>query len=575
MRLSGMLLHTTREIPADAEVISHQLMLRAGMIRQVAAGIYMILPMGYRVLKKVENIIREEMDRAGAQEMLMPALNPAELWIESGRWNVYGKELIRLKDRRGRDFCLGPTHEEMITDLIRKEIRSYRSLPLNLYQIQTKFRDEYRPRFGIMRGREFLMKDAYSFDTDDEGADASYKSMYEAYTLIFKRCGLRFRAVEADSGSIGGSVSNEFMVLAESGEDEIVHCVACSYASNVIKAETLEVDYPAGEQSRPMEKVHTPEMKTVDEVCRFLKVTSKELVKTMIYLADDTPLAVLVRGDHMVNETKLLNFYGAQELKMADSAAIQKITGGPEGFSGPVGLEGIKIIADLAVKGLTNFVTGANENDYHLLNVNISRDFEVHDFQDLRLLEADDPCPRCGSTLTIEKGIEVGHVFKLGTKYSQALKATFQDAQGEEKLIIMGCYGIGVGRSMAAAIEQNHDEDGIIWPMPIAPYHVYILPVSMKDEEVLSAAENIYSACIEAGLEAIIDDRDERAGVKFKDADLLGIPFRLTVGSKSLAQNKVELRSRSDGSVTLVEIEQAPKVLEREIDTALKSYTET
>jgi prolyl-tRNA synthetase len=567
-----MLVHTTREAPADAEVISHQLMLRAGMIKQVAAGIYTILPLGFRVLKKVEDIVRQEMDRAGAQELLMPALNPAELWMESGRWNVYGKELIRLKDRRGRDFCLGPTHEELITDLVRREIRSYRDLPLNLYQIQTKFRDEHRPRFGIMRGREFLMKDAYSFDTDEEGAQASYDAMYEAYKRIFERCGLRFRAVEADSGPIGGSFSHEFMVLADAGEDEIAHCQACGYASNIDKAEAVGEDYPADLQLKPLKKVLTPDMKTVEEVCDFLGLSPQNLVKTMLYMADDSPLAVLVRGDHSVNETKLTNLTAAQELRMADGAAIQRITGGPEGFSGPVGLENIRIIADLAIKGMRNFVTGANEKDHHLINVNMGRDFKIESFHDLRPVQAGDPCPKCGAPLTIEKGIEVGHVFKLGTKYSEALKATFQDHQGREKFVIMGCYGIGVGRTMAASIEQNNDPDGIIWPVPIAPYHVYILPVSMKDEKVTETAENIYSACIERGLEALIDDREERAGGKFKDADLLGIPYRVTVGPKNLAQGKVELNRRADGSTDLVETEGIVDALRQEITAALESY---
>jgi prolyl-tRNA synthetase len=514
------------------------------------------------------------MNRAGAQELLMPALNPAELWLESGRWNLYGKELIRLKDRRGRDFCLGPTHEELITDLVRKEVRSYRDLPLNLYQIQTKFRDEYRPRFGIMRGREFLMKDAYSFDADDESAETSYRAMYEAYERIFRRCGLRFRAVEADSGQIGGSYSHEFMVLADSGEDEIAHCPECGYASNTNKTEAGEIEYEEENHLKTIEKVHTPGMKTVEEVCKFLGVPARKLVKTMLYTADDTPVAVLVRGDHTVNETKLLNCTGAQELNMADGAVIQKVTKGPEGFSGPVGLEGIELIADLALKGLTNFVTGANEKDQHFINVNIGRDFQINRYEDLRMVNEGDPCPACRTPLRIEKGIEVGHVFKLGTKYSEALKATFQDAQGKDKYIIMGCYGIGVGRIAAAAIEQNYDEDGIIWPLPIAPYQVHILPVSMKDERVVAAAEGIYSACVNAGLEVLIDDRQERAGVKFKDADLLGIPYRVTVGAKNLAENRVELRNRADGSVTLVEADRAAEALKRQIDGILKSYSE-
>lgn len=570
MRLSRMLLHTIREVPADAEVVSHQLMLRAGMIRQVAAGIYIILPLGHRVLKKVERIIRQEMDRAGAQELLMPVLNPAELWMESGRWDVYGKELIRLQDRKGRDFCLGPTHEELITDLVRKEVSSYRDLPLNLYQIQTKFRDEFRPRFGIMRGREFLMKDAYSFDADEEGCETSYRAMYDAYTRIFKRCGLRFRAVEADSGAIGGSFSHEFMVLADAGEDQIAHCVACGYASNADKAEASYLEYEADSQPRPLEKIETPDMKTVADVCSFLNVPPQKLIKTMIYMADAAPIAVLVRGDHMVNETKLINFTNSDQLNMADAAAIKQITGGPEGFSGPVELEGIKIVADLAIKGMVNFVTGANRKDEHLINVNMGRDFEIDGFHDLRLVQAGDPCPKCKTSLTIERGIEVGHVFKLGTKYSKVLNATFHDVQGKEKLIIMGCYGIGVGRTAAAAIEQNHDQEGIIWPMPIAPYHVYILPISMRDNRVVAAAEEIYSHCLEKGIEVLLDDRDERAGVKFKDADLLGIPYRLTIGAKSLEKNMVELRSRTNGEMNLIEIDKICEFLSQEISTALE-----
>ncbi len=574
MRYTKLFLPTLREIPADAEVISHQLMLRAGMIRKLTSGIYTYLPLGLRAIKKVKEIIREEMERAGAQEILMPTVQPADLWKESGRWDVYGKELVRFKDRHGRDYCLGPTHEEVITDLIRNEVRSYRDLPLNLYQIQNKFRDEIRPRFGLMRGREFSMKDAYSFDADEEGAAKSYQSMFDAYNRIFERCGLNFKAVEADTGNIGGSFSHEFMVLADTGEDAIVSCTECEYAANMEKAE-VNPDYiieKAGDESSPvsMEKVSTPNVRTVEEVTQFLSVTPKQLVKTMIFETSAEPVAVLVRGDHEVNPTKVKNVLGVETLELAGEETVLKFTGAPAGFAGAVGLS-IKIIADTAVESMKNMVMGGNEKDTHLIGVNRGRDFEVSEFADLRLVTPSDRCPRCGKAIEIKRGIEVGHIFKLGDKYSKALSATYLDQNGNERYIIMGCYGIGVGRTVAAAIEQNHDKNGIIFPMPIAPYQVVILPLQMRDSEVVSAADTLYNQLTRHGVEVLLDDRDERAGVKFKDADLIGIPLRVTIGKKSLKEGKLEVQFRATGETELVPREQADKVLLDMIKNSVRS----
>jgi len=569
MRYSNYFIPTVKETPADAEVISHQLMLRAGMVRKLAAGIYNYLPLGLRSIRKVENIVREEMNRAGAIEILMPTVIPAELWQESGRWEQYGKELLRFKDRKDGQFCLGPTHEEVVTDLVRREIKSYRQMPINLYQIQSKFRDEIRPRFGLMRGREFIMKDAYSFDVDEKAADLSYEKMYQAYRRIFERCGLKFRAVEADTGSIGGSSSHEFMVLADSGEDAIVSCSSCEYAANVEKAEARPIEAEEHADARPLERVATPDKRTIEEVSEFLGVHAAAMIKTLVLLADNEPVIALVRGDHELNEIKLKNFLDCTELEMANDEVVTKVTGAPVGFAGPVGLT-VKIVADLAVKGMKNSATGGNEKDFHLKNVNHERDFTVSQFADIRNVVHGDACPRCkDGRLEMWRGIEVGHVFKLGTKYSKALKATFLDADGKDQTIFMGCYGIGIGRTVAACIEQNNDANGIIFPLPIAPFHCIISALNIKEEPVREAAEFIYQQLVEAGVEVLLDDRDERPGFKFKDADLIGIPLRIVVGSKNLAEGKVELKERKSGEVALLPIAEAVEKVRTVVAEAL------
>ncbi|AJF07260.1 proline--tRNA ligase [Geoalkalibacter subterraneus] len=557
MRYSQYLLPTLKETPSDAEVVSHQLMLRSGMIRKVAAGIYDYLPLGLRSLRKVEQIVREEMDRAGAHEVLMPMVVPAELWQESGRWQQYGKELLRLKDRKQGEFCLGPTHEEVITDIVRNDVRSYRQLPLNLYQIQTKFRDEIRPRFGLMRGREFIMKDAYSFDMDDAGADRSYDRMYQAYRRIFERCGLKFRAVEADTGNIGGSSSHEFMVLAASGEDEIVSCDSCEYAANVEKAEIRNAGQTAAEPDAPLEKVLTPARKTIEEVSAFLKVEPRRLIKTLIMQTDTgETLAVLLRGDRELNDIKLCRLLDCAWVEMATEDVVLKATGAPSGFAGPVGLD-LRIVADLEVQTMSDFIVGANEKDAHFTGANLGRDIEVEQFADLRKAEAGDPCPRCDGLLEVWRGIEVGHVFKLGTKYSEALGAKVLDDQGHERTLVMGCYGIGVGRTVAAAIEQNHDENGIIWPLAVAPFQVLVVMLNPNDDAVREAAEDLYQRLLAAGVEVLLDDRDERPGFKFKDADLVGIPLRVTVGARGLKDGQVEFKERAGGEVRMLPLGEA------------------
>jgi prolyl-tRNA synthetase len=557
MRYTEYLLPTLKETPSDAEVVSHKLMLRAGMIRKLAAGIYNYLPFGLRSIRKVEKIIREEMDRAGAIELLMPMVIPAELWEESGRWEHYGKELLRLSDRKDASFCLGPTHEEVITDLVRNTVRSYRQLPLNLYQIQGKFRDEIRPRFGLMRGREFIMKDAYSFDLDEAGADVAYEKMYQAYRRIFERCGLKFRAVEADTGNIGGTSSHEFMVLAASGEDAIVSCGGCEYAANIEKAEVAIEECATPLPGAGLQKVATPGCKSIDEVSAFLEVGPERLVKTLIVQTDaGETLAVLLRGNHELNDIKLCRFLGCNEVTLASDEVVARVTGAPAGFAGPVGLT-LRILADFAVQGMGDFVTGANEADTHYVGVNLGRDCAVEQFADLRSAEAGDICPRCGGVLEIWRGIEVGHVFKLGTKYSDALGATVLDDQGQDRVLFMGCYGIGVGRTVAAAIEQNHDDNGIVFPMPIAPFHVLVTVVNPREEEVLAAAEKIYRELQAAGVEVLFDDRDERPGSKFKDADLIGIPLRITVGARGLKENAVELQERSSGERRMLPLGEA------------------
>jgi len=552
MRYSQTFVPTLKETPAEAEVVSHRLMLRAGYIRKLSAGVYTYLPFGLAAIRKVEQIVREEMNRAGAQELLMPMVQPADLWRETGRYEKYGPELLRFKDRHDRESCLGPTHEEVITDLVRGEVRSYRQLPLNLYQIQSKFRDEIRPRFGLMRGREFIMKDAYSFDVDDEQAGVSYQKMYDAYQRIFTRCGLQFRAVEADSGSIGGSFSHEFMVLAKTGEDTLVVCQECDYAANVEKAAI---------KARPVEnqatllavgKVETPGKRKVAAVCEFLGIGPELLVKTLIYKVtggqgqQGYPVAVLVRGDREVQEVKLKNLLGAADLELAEDKEVFDITGVPTGYLGPIGLT-IKVVADHEVAAMRNFVVGAGEKNYHLRHVNMGRDFEVAAIADLRQIADDDPCPHCGGKLGQIEGIEVGHIFKLGTVYSASMRAVFQDQDGHERPMIMGCYGIGVSRIVAAAIEQNHDENGIIFPVAIAPVQVIILNLGLKDAVITEAAELLYTQLQAQGVEVLLDDRDERPGAKFKDADLLGVPFRVTVGARLGKEGVVEIRHRRDG----------------------------
>ncbi|MCJ7687089.1 MAG: proline--tRNA ligase [Desulfobacteraceae bacterium] len=568
MRYSKYFIPTHKEAPSDAEVISHQLMIRAGMIRKLTSGVYTYLPLCLRSIRKVEDIIREEMNRAGAIELLMPAVQPGELWQESGRWEHYGRELLKFKDRHDRKACFGPTHEEVITDLVRKEIHSYKQMPINLYQIQTKFRDEIRPRFGIMRGREFIMKDAYSFDVDEEGANLSYEAMYEAYTRIFERCGLKFRAVEADTGTIGGSYSHEFMVLAETGEDQIVNCTECDYAANLERAEVQPfqtLPEPDVKELNTIMEVDTPGIKTVEDVTAFLSVLPSQLIKSLIFVVDGEETAVLIRGDHELNEAKLKSLLGAQTVELAPERVVEEITGAPIGFAGPVGLN-VKIVADNALKGMKDFVAGGNRKDLHLRNVNMKRDFEVDLFGDLRIITSRDSCPRCGKKIEFGRGIEVGHIFKLGTKYSQALKAVFLNRHGKESPIIMGCYGIGVGRTVAAAIEQNHDKDGIIFPTPIAPFEVIILPLQMHNTEVVETAEKIYTDLLDIKVDTLLDDRDERAGVKFNDADLLGIPIRITVGVKGIKAGQVEIKLRSEAESFLAPINNAASSIKEKVE---------
>jgi prolyl-tRNA synthetase len=546
MRLSKYYAPTLKEDPAEAEVVSHRLMLRAGMIRKLTSGIYTFLPTGLRALDKVARIAREEMDRAGALEILMPAVQPGDLWKETGRWEFYGKELLRFKDRHDRDYCLGPTHEEVVTDLVRHEVRSYRQLPLNLYQIQTKFRDEIRPRFGLMRGREFVMKDAYSFDRDEEGANVSYQAMYQAYCRIFARLGLRFRAVEADTGSIGGNFSHEFMVLAETGEDTIAACPACEYGANLEKAEAVVPPGTKPAAPQAWAKVATPGQHTVEEVAKFLSVPASQVIKTLIFEADGRPVAALVRGDRELNEVKLKNALKAETVNLASPEQVKAWTKAPVGFAGPVGLSVETILADRELGLGTDYVVGANAADEHLVHVDLERDCSLTGFADLRSVAPGDPCPKCGAPLGLTRGIEVGHVFKLGYKYSQAMKAVYLDEQGKEQIIFMGCYGMGVSRVIAACIEQNHDASGIIFPPAVAPYQVGVLCLDPKGEG-LAKAEEIYAWLGQQGLEVILDDRDERPGVKFKDADLMGWPMQVVVGSKGLSRGIVEVKDRRTG----------------------------
>ena len=559
MKMSSLFLHTLKEDPRDAEVVSHRLMIRACMLKKLASGIYSYLPYGLKAIQKVERIIREEMNAAGAQECLMPGVQPAEIWKESGRWSMYGKELLRLYDRKGAEFALGPTHEEVITDIVRDFVRSYKELPLNLYQIQTKFRDEIRPRFGVMRAREFIMKDAYSFDKDDRGAEKSYEAMFKAYENIFRRCGLRFKAVEADSGPIGGNFSHEFMVLADTGEDLILSCSSCDYAANQERAEIAlpaDMSFPHAPEGKP-EEVHTPDIRTVEEVCGFLKIEPSRLIKTLIYMTETGPVAALVRGDHEISEAKLRRALGCENVELAEEDVIQQCTGAPRGFAGPVRLK-VKKVADGALVGGGAYVTGGNREDYHVREVWFSRDIQVDLVADIRAATGGESCPRCrsGSLETI-RGIEVGHIFKLGMKYSKAMNALFLDEDGTQKPLVMGCYSIGVGRTVAAALEQNHDDNGIIFPAAIAPFHAVVLPINVNDSSVMEASLKIYNGLRDRGIDMLIDDRDARPGVKFKDADLIGVPVRITVGAKDLAAGVVEFKERTDGKVEKISTEKA------------------
>ena len=548
MRVSQLYAPTLRETPAEAEVISHQLMLRAGMIRRATGGIYTYMPLALRTLRKIETIVREEMDAKGGQELLMPIMQPAEMWQETGRWDVYGEEMFRLKDRHNRAFCLGPTHEEMITTLVRSDVRSYRQLPLKLYQIQNKYRDERRPRFGLMRSREFIMKDLYSFDKDEEGLTESYDKMYDAYTNVFTRCGLTFRAVEADGGAIGGSGTHEFMVIADSGEAAIVYCPACEYAANVEKAELKPIVMPE-EVLKPLQVVDTPNAKSIEAICGFLGITAEQTIKTIVYNTDKGVVLALVRGDHEVNEVKVQNIVQCLTIELADEKTITEALGSNAGFIGPVGTPCATVIADNTVMNMYNAVCGANAPDQHYVNVNATRDFTPHFIDDIRHIQENDPCPHCSLPVKTARGIEVGQVFKLHTKYSEALKATYLDNNGREKAMVMGCYGIGVSRTMAATIEQHHDEAGIIWPVAIAPYHVVVVPISGKDEAQMSLAQEIYESLNKSGIEAVLDDRNERPGVKFKDADLIGYPLKITVGPKAINDNSIEVKVRRSGEV--------------------------
>ncbi|WHX46948.1 proline--tRNA ligase [Paenibacillus woosongensis] len=567
MKQSKLLLNTLRESPGEAEAASHQLLIRAGFIRQLASGIYTYLPLGRRVLRKIEQIVREEMDAADAQELLMPAMQPAELWKESGRYSLYGPELIRLQDRHDREFALGPTHEEVITTLVRSEINTYRKLPVILYQIQTKFRDERRPRFGLLRGREFLMKDAYSFDMDWEGLDRAYWSMFHAYERIFQRCGLNFRAVEADAGAIGGvGETHEFMALADIGEDTVVTCSFCDYAANLEQAESDRVTFGSNkslssdelkqETGLEAEKFYTPNIRTIEELIENLHIDPAEILKTVVFLADDRAVAVVVSGSDEINEVKVKNYLKAASLSIADPDAVMKLTGVTTGFIGPKDLS-VPVLVDQSVVHMTKAIAGANEKDYHFRNVNVRRDIPLNYVGDFRNVKEGEHCPRCKEgTFKFYRGIEVGHVFKLGTKYSEHLGAAFLDAQGESKQMIMGCYGIGVSRLLSAVIEQHHDEDGMIWPISIAPMQVHIIPVSAKDEVQMGTAWQVYDRLMEHGAEVLLDDRDERPGVKFKDADLIGLPIRIVVG-KGAADGLVEFMERSQREKELITLEEA------------------
>ncbi len=564
MRFSRFGLTTLKEVPAEAEIVSHQLMLRAGLIRRLASGLFTWMPIGLRVLRKVENVVREEMDRAGALELLMPAVQPSELWQETGRWDQYGPLLLRMHDRHDREFCFGPTHEEVITDVARRELRSYKQLPVNYYQIQVKFRDEIRPRFGVMRSREFIMKDAYSFDIDHEGLQSSYSRMHEAYTRIFTRLGLKFRVVDADSGEIGGSRSQEFHVLADSGEDAIAYCDADEYASNVETAATMPAATPRPSPSRDLEKIATPDVRTIEDLCRLLDIEAAQTVKTLIVEGTHGPVALVLRGDHELNAVKAQKLDGvASPLTMADNAAIRAATGSEPGSLGPVNMK-LPVYFDHAVAALADFSCGANEAGFHYIGVNFGRDLPEPETVDLRNVVAGDPTPGGKGQLSIARGIEVGHIFELGRKYSKALKASVQDQDGKDSTLHMGCYGIGITRIVGAAIEQNHDDRGIIWPEPLAPFDVVLVPINMhRSQDVRDAAEALYAELVDMGLEVLFDDRDARPGVKFADAELLGVPHRVVVSDRGLAAGEFEYRHRRDSESRNLKREEALDLLRR------------
>jgi len=542
MRMSQMLFSTQREVPSEAEADSHVLLLKAGMIRRLATGVYALMPMGFRVFKKIENIIREEMDAAGAQELIMSAFLPAEYYQQSGRWDVFGTEMIKFQDRNGRDFCLGPTHEEIFAYVLRQEMQSYKAMPRTVYQIQNKYRDERRPRFGMIRSREFVMKDAYSFDVDEAGLDESYQKMYKAYCKVFDRCGLDYVIVHADTGAMGGSGSQEYMIKSDIGDDTIASCPKCGYAANAELAACPD-PAPATEEMKPVEKVHTPNVGTIADLVGFFGETADRFAKTLLYLADGEIIAAMVRGDREINETKLKNYLKCKSLELASISDVREATNAEVGFAGPIGLKAKRIIADKEVPEMRNFLVGANETDYHFIGVNYGRDFKADDVADIRLIEQGDPCPVCGAAVKLDKTIEVGHIFKLGTKYSIAMECMYLDQDAKQKPCVMGSYGIGLNRTMQAIIEQSHDDDGIIWPDSVAPYSAIVVPVSTANEAQRALAEQIYTKLCEAGIETLIDDRDERAGVKFKDADLIGIPHRINVGRRA-ADGVVEYKNR-------------------------------
>ncbi|WP_353892057.1 proline--tRNA ligase [Proteinivorax hydrogeniformans] len=559
MRTSKYFLPTLREASAEAETVSHQLMLRAGLIRKQASGVYSYLPLGYKILKKVENIIREEMDSAGSLEILGPAIQPAELWKESQRWDEYGDEMFRLKDRHNREFCLGPTHEEIFTDIVRNDLRSYRNLPLSLYQIQSKYRDERRPRFGVMRSREFIMKDGYSFDIDQDGLDLSYDKMFDAYKRILSRLDLKYQVVEADSGNIGGSHSHEFMVISEVGEDDIIYCAECGYAANLEKAVSKITSIKSEEAPKELKQVDTPNASSIDEVADFLNVLPHNIVKARVYTNNERMFVALVKGDQKINETKLNTILDTSLLEPASEEEIKEIKS-EAGFTGPLNLKDVTIICDKEVEKMRNFVVGGNKKGVHLINCNIGRDFTPDIIADIRSAKEGESCTRCGEVLSSSKGIEVGHIFKLGTKYSESLNATVLDKDGKEKPLLMGCYGIGVNRLLAAVIEQNHDEDGIIWPKALGPFQVSVIPVNVKKEEQLNLAEDIYDK-LKDKFDVIIDDRKERVGVKFKDHELIGVPVQIIVG-KNAADNQVEIKYRQSKDKLLLDAEKVVEALD-------------